>query len=1281
MSLHSLYVCKKQGFDFEAKKLLREIRELLGIKSVGDLKVINRYYVSGISPVVFEKAKGNVFSEPQVDSITDVLPGADETFAVEYLPGQFDQRADSCEQCIQFISGGDRPCVKAAKVYLLYKEDSCTKISNEDVARIKNHIINPVESRESSLDVPVDIDERYEQAPRIELVEDFPRSGNISGDEANDFIKAYGLAMDAGDLKVCAEYFASEKRLPTMTELKVIDTYWSDHCRHTTFLTELSEVKIDDVAVQRAYERYLKLRSDLEINKPVTFMDMATIVAKHLKVSGILTTVLETEEINACTVKVKVNVNGKDEDWLYLFKNETHNHPTEIEPFGGAATCIGGAIRDPLSGRSYVYQAMRLSGAGDPNESIEDTLEGKLPQRTIVENAALGYSSYGNQVGIATGLVDEVYHSGFKAKRMEVGAVVGAVEEARVRHLIPEEGDAIVLLGGKTGRDGCGGATGSSKSHDMESITSCGAEVQKGNAPEERKIQRLFRNPEVSLMIKRCNDFGAGGVSVAIGELADGIFVNLDRISKKYEGLSGTELAISESQERMAVVIAREDLQRFMEFASTENLEAGHVADVTSDNRIVMEWRGEKIVDLSRDFLNTNGARKEIEVHATDTISNFVSQEKEGIEITSLKNAFFELVSDLNVASKRGLSEMFDSTIGAGNLMFPFGGKHMKTPVSVMASRFPVKGGDTDTCSMMAYGYNPYISEISCYAGANLAVIESVAKLVAAGCDLCNTYLSFQEYFEKLGDSKERWGRPMAALMGAFDAQMDLKIGAIGGKDSMSGSFEELDVPPTLISFATSVQAESRLVSEEFKQTDADVLLISSPPGEFMLPEGGVLRDYFDAVSDFVVGDTVVSAATCTYGGIAERIFKMALGNGIGFRFDGSFDVSCAFSHKYASFIVELKEGEDAGAVMSELKGNLPAGAEVFLLGKTVKEYVIGAEVLGKHEEVKVPEIEDVYYSRLSDIFPYNDKKVQRQDEICADISKKALENAKNVQDTSSARLHKKVFQSCVKPRVLIPVFPGTNCEYDTQLAFEDAGADVQVMVIKNLTASDVRESVKAMTRAVSGSQVIMIPGGFSGGDEPDGSGKFITSFFKNPELAEAVQILLDERDGLIGGICNGFQALIKLGLIPYGEIKDATSDSPTIAGNYIGRHQSRIVHTKVASNKSPWLSSSNIGDVHAVAISHGEGRFVCDDELLKRLIVNGQIATQYVDSDGRPSMDIEFNPNGSLLAIEGVTSPDGRVFGKMGHTERMRAGLYRNACTDGFADNMMFVNAVRYFK
>lgn len=1283
MKIYRIYVEKRDGFDLEARKLLHEINELLGISAVRDVRIINRYYVSDISEEILGKAKNGVFAEPQVDVILDELPDFDAAFAVEYVPGQFDQRADSCEQCIQFISGGERPKVKAAKVYLLYSDSPACGILPADIAGIKKHLINPVESREASLDMPSGIDERYEQPADVAVIEDFPRDPDMSDNVAAEFIADYGLAMDAEDLRVCAEYFAGEKRLPTMTELKVIDTYWSDHCRHTTFLTELSNVKIDDAAVAKAYSRYLELRDKLGIKKPITFMDMATIAAKELKSRGILTTVLETEEINACTVRVKVDIDGKSEDWLFLFKNETHNHPTEIEPFGGAATCVGGAIRDPLSGRSYVYQAMRVSGASEPRNPIEETLAGKLPQRTIVQAAAAGYSSYGNQVGLSTGLVDEVYHPGFTAKRMEVGAVIGAVPEAQVKHEIPCAGDVIVLLGGKTGRDGCGGATGSSKSHDEDSLSDCGAEVQKGNAPEERKLQRLFRNPQVSSMIKRCNDFGAGGVSVAIGELAGGISVDLDSVPKKYEGLSGTELAISESQERMAVVLDRSDLARFMQFADEENLEATHVADVTEEQRVVMYWRGDKIVDLSRDFLNTNGARKQAAVHSLDTINDFAKEEAGVKKINSLKSEYCNLLSDLNVASKRGLVEMFDSTIGAGNLIFPFGGKYMKTPASVMACRFPVLSGVTNTCSMMAYGYNPFISSKSCYAGANLAVIESAAKLVAAGGDLDNAYMSFQEYFEKTGSSPARWGKPMGALMGAFDAQMDLRIAAIGGKDSMSGSFEDLNVPPTLISFAVSVQDEKRLVSEEFKRANADVLLITPVLNEFSLPCGGSLRNYFDAVSKFITSESVVSAATCTYGGIAERIFKMLLGNGVGFRFDDSFDISRAFTHSYASFIIEVQAGQDTDALMEALKSELPHGAGVELLGRTTSDYVLSASVGGKCEDVAVSELESVYYSQLDDIFPYRtEKSAGERNAACEDI---AVADKSGQAERSRAevdiQLAKTPASSHVKPKVLIPVFPGTNCEYDTQYVFEQAGAAVRIILVKNMSASGVQESVQTMAAAIADSQIIMIPGGFSGGDEPDGSGKFITSFFRHPLLAGEIGKLLEQRDGLIGGICNGFQALIKLGLLPYGEIREATVASPTIASNKIGRHQSRIVRTKVVSNKSPWLASCDIGDIHMVAISHGEGRFVCEPELLKTLIANGQIATQYVDHDGKPSMDIEFNPNGSLLAVEGISSPDGRIFGKMGHSERMRKGLYRNIGAADFGDNQMFANAVRYFK
>ncbi len=1283
MNLYRVYVGKKKGFDQEAEKLLSEINELLGIGSVKNVQIINRYYVSGIDPDLLEQAKKGVFSEPQVDVVLDELPDADAMFAVEYVPGQFDQRADSCEQCIQFISGGERPVVKNAKVYLLHSAGAPggAGIGTEDVERIKRHIINPVESREAALEMPQSIIERYEEPADVIRVHDFPNDENISDADAMQFIEKYGLAMDAGDLRVCAKYFASEERVPSMTELRVIDTYWSDHCRHTTFSTELKDVRIEDGAVEKAYKRYLNLRGDLGIKKPVTLMDMATIVAKHLRAAGELNSIPDSEEVNACTVRVKADVDGKDEDWLFLFKNETHNHPTEIEPFGGAATCIGGAIRDPLSGRGYVYQAMRLTGAGDPRTPVSETLSGKLPQRTIVQTAAAGYSSYGNQVGLATGFVDEIYHPGFVAKRMEVGAVIGAAPEAQVRHLVPEPGDVIVLLGGKTGRDGCGGATGSSKSHDADSLAECGAEVQKGNAPEERKIQRLFRNKEVSSMIKRCNDFGAGGVSVAIGELAPGVTVNLDKVPKKYDGLDGTELAISESQERMAVVLAAHDLGRFLAYAAEENLEATHVADVTEEERVVMYWRGDRIVDLSRAFLNTNGAKKEIAIHVKNMPAHSIKTPKK--KITSLKKEYENLLSDINVANKRGLKEMFDSTIGAGNLIFPFGGVHMKSPASVMACRFPVLQGRTTTCSMLSCGYNPFISSESCYAGANLAVIESISKLVAAGGDLKNAYMSFQEYFEKPGRIASRWGKPMASLMGAFDAQMDLGIAAIGGKDSMSGSFENMDVPPTLISFAASVQDESRIVTEEFKKSGSTVILITPEVNEFGLPNGANLRKYFDVVSEFITGESVVAAATITYGGIAERIFKMAIGNGTGFKFSEKFEMSRAFEYSYGAFVAELSENQDADACVFTLKSVLPRGSNVEVLGHTDLQYEISGIIDGMRETLSLAELEDIYDAPLKEIFPYDFKAKAGSSSEILDISEcmSAGVLGKNAPIRRQIKLCKTPVVSNVKPRVLIPVFPGTNCEYDTQAAFEDAGAAADVLVINNISPAGLKDSVKRMADAIGQSQIIMIPGGFSGGDEPDGSGKFITAFFRHPQIRDEIRKLLDERDGLIGGICNGFQALIKLGLVPYGQIRDATEDSPTIAGNIINRHQSRMVRTKIISNKSPWLSSCDIGDVHMVAISHGEGRFICREPMLKDLIANGQIATQYVDHSGRPSMDIEFNPSSAMLAIEGITSPDGRVFGKMGHTERMRDGLYKNLGVEHFPDNGMFANSVKYFK
>lgn len=1250
MKVNRIYVEKKTGFDLQAAGLQKDVKELLGITSVTNIRVLNRYDVSHIEDEVFQYCLTTVFSEPQVDTVMKDLPQADYTFAVEYLPGQFDQRADSCKQCIQFITGGERPSVKTAFVYLIYGN-----LTKEESESIKKYLINPVESREASLELPDNIDFSYEEPEMVKQIEDFPKS--ISDEtELKNFIANYSLAMDALDLKVLIDYFESENRIPTITELRVVDTYWSDHCRHTTFSTQLDNVEIEDEHVKIGWERYLNLRKDLNRTKPIDLMDIATIGTKYLKKEGLLEKLDESEEINACTVKADVKVNENTEKWLFFFKNETHNHPTEIEPFGGAATCIGGAIRDPLSGRAYVYQAMRVTGAGNPTLPMSQTIAGKLPQRTLVRTAAAGYSSYGNQIGLATGMVNEIYHEGYKAKRMEVGAVVGAAPQENVVRLVPKDGDIVLLLGGKTGRDGCGGATGSSKSHNLSSLEECGAEVQKGNPPEERKLQRLFRNPKVSTMIKRCNDFGAGGVSVAIGELADGIAIYLDKVPKKYEGLDGTELAISESQERMAVVIDKKDREEFIKLANAENIEATHVADITSLNRMTMYWRDKKIVDISRDFLNSNGAKKSMDVHVNQGKA-FVSRNKNGV---SLKDDYIKLVSDLNVCSQRGLVEMFDSTIGANTVIFPYGGAYQKTPSQVMAARFPVLNAKTTTCSMMAYGFNPYISSENCYAGAYLAVVESVAKLVAAGADLNNCYLSFQEYFERLGEDKIRWGKPLSSLLAALEAQLDLKIAAIGGKDSMSGSFEDLDVPPTLISFAVSVTDETKIVSNEFKKAGNKILLLSPNYEENGIPNRKEIRNYMENISKIITSGLVSSASTIGYGGIAELIFKNCIGNRLGFEFAKETYYSGIFEYKYGSFLIEIEEDK-----MDELRKLLTSATHMTILGALSEEYKIKAYFNQQLQELDLEELEQAYSLPLENVFPSK------------------LEDNTNVDKISYEAQTKKIYNVNVpvtKPRVLIPVFPGTNCEYDTAAAFERAGAETDILIITNRTPNDVHSSIQAMKEKIKKANIIMLPGGFSGGDEPDGSGKFITAFLRNPEIASEIDALLNQRDGLMGGICNGFQALIKLGLLPYGKICDATDSSPTLAVNKIGRHQSSLVRTRIASNKSPWLASAKIDDVHMVAISHGEGRFVCNDELLNELIKQGQIATQYVDYNNNPSMDIRFNPNGSVMAVEGITSPDGRIFGKMGHTERMAEGLYRNVKMKDTVENRMFTDAVRYF-
>ena len=1243
-----IYVEKKPGFDVEARGLQRELTDILGIAGITRLRIINRYDVEGISEELFRSCVPTVFSEPQVDTATESLPVTTDApgtsvFAVEYLPGQFDQRADSASECIQLISQGERPTVRSAKVYVLEGD-----LAPESVEAVKHYVINPVEAREASLEPRATLAMETPEPEPVEVLDGFL---SLTQDELAAFIDRRGLAMDLADITFCQQYFASEKRNPTITEIKVIDTYWSDHCRHTTFGTQLDEVTIDDDVVKAAFDRYLEMRHELDRDeKPVTLMDMGTIGAKYLKHTGQLKNLDESEEINACTVKVTVDVDGEDEDWLFLFKNETHNHPTEIEPFGGAATCIGGAIRDPLSGRSYVYQAMRVTGAADPTVPVSQTLEGKLPQRKIVTTAAAGYSSYGNQIGLATGQVSELYHPGYVAKRMEVGAVVGATPASHVRREEPRPGDKIVLLGGRTGRDGIGGATGSSKAHNVESIEKDGAEVQKGNAPMERKLQRLFRREDACRLIKRCNDFGAGGVSVAIGELADGLDIDLNQVPKKYEGLDGTELAISESQERMAVALAADDVDEFMGYAREENLEATVVATVTAEPRVRIRWNGDAIVDLSRAFLSSNGAPKHQAAHVERQGSWEPSWEG-----ATLAERLRALVTDLNVASNKGLSERFDSTIGAGTVLMPFGGKTQLTPAQAMVAKFPV-AGETTTCSAMAWGFNPYLTSANQYAGAYLAVVESVCRLVATGFTREKAYLSFQEYFERLRTEPERWGKPVAAVLGALMAQIDLGVGSIGGKDSMSGSFEDLDVPPTLVSFAVSTGSVDRVVSPEFKGAGHRVVCLD--PAVYhddWTPDLAGLTEVLGLVEQLTASKQALAISTPGYGGAAEALFKMCVGNRIGVACDPHVPVDTQFLPAYGSFIIELADGAEIPAHTDAI--------HVHEVGVTTEAYAL--ELGG--ETVDLAPVQEAWEGAIEGVFPYRTPAAE----------KASLEPVEQVS-FSAAAPHVYAGEKFARPRVVIPVFPGTNCEYDTARAFARAGAVPQVLVVNNLTPEAVAESAEALVKAIGQSQIVMIPGGFSGGDEPDGSAKFITAFFRAPQVTEAVRDLLQKRDGLMLGICNGFQALVKLGLVPYGDIVDATPDAPTLTFNTIARHQSRLVRTRVASNLSPWLSRCQVGDVHTVAISHGEGRFVANDEVLAKLLANGQVATQYVDEAGAPSMDLAVNPNGSVLAIEGITSPDGRVFGKMGHSERSGAGLYQNVPGEKYQP--IFEGGVAYF-
>ena len=1227
--VYRIYVEKKPGFDGEAQGLLHELVDLVGIRNLTGLRLLNRYDVEGIDNVLFQQAIPTVFSEPPVDVTYDALPDAKTVFAVEYLPGQFDQRADSASECIQLLSQGERPAVRSARVYLLDGE-----LTADDLAAIKKYVINPVEAREASLDERSTLKMEFAIPTEVETLTGFTA---LDDDALEAFRNEKGLAMDHADIVFCQNYFKSEHRDPTITEIRLIDTYWSDHCRHTTFGTILDDVKIDDELVQAAFDRYMALRAETGRDKKNrTLMDCATIGAKALKQRGILKNLDESEEINACTVKIKCDVDGEQQDWLFLFKNETHNHPTEIEPFGGAATCIGGAIRDPLSGRSYVYQAMRVTGAADPLKPVSETMPGKLPQRKLVTTAAAGYSSYGNQIGLATGQVAELYHPGYAAKRMEIGAVVGATPASHVRREEPAPGDVVILLGGRTGRDGVGGATGSSKAHKLTSLETCGAEVQKGNAPIERKLQRLFRREDACRLIKRCNDFGAGGVSVAIGELADGLHIDLNKVTRKYEGLDGTELAISESQERMAVAVAAEDAETFMKYAAEENLEATIVATVTEEKRMREVWNGKTIVDLSREFLNSNGAERHANAHI---LPGHVWQPQ--FAGVSFEEKMESMVSNLNVCSQKGLGERFDSTIGAATVLMPYGGKYQLTPTMAMAAKLPVDG-ETTTCSGMAWGFNPYLTEADPYRGAYLAVVESVTKLVCAGFHHEDMYLTFQEYFEHMNDKPERWGKPLAALLGALDAQMGLGIASIGGKDSMSGSFEKLDVPPTLVSFATAIGKANKVVSTEFKKPESTVVLIRPiTDPETGCPNFFSLKANYKVVEDMIESGMVASACSVGYGGIAEALFKMGLGNHIGFKMRADLGTHQMFEPMYGSIVLEMVSDAPAGEI----------------LGETTKEYTF--EACG--ETLDMAQLQEIWEAKLEPVYPY----------------RKAGPTVEPITGSLTAPAAPKI--GVAKPKVIIPVFPGTNCEYDTAKAFARAGADPEILVIRNLTPADVTASCEALVKAIDNSQIVMLPGGFSGGDEPDGSAKFIASFFRSPAVTEAVRRLLQQRDGLMLGICNGFQALIKLGLVPYGDIREISQYDPTLTFNTIGRHQSMLVRTRIASTGSPWLSKCAVGDEYTVAISHGEGRFVAPQQVLDKLIANGQVATQYVDLEGQPTMDQRYNPNGSVLAIEGITSPDGRVFGKMGHSERYGERLYKNVTGDKYQP--IFEGGVNYFK
>ena len=1249
-SVRRIYVEKKQPYAVHAKELKEEVKRYLGIKSINNVRVLIRYDVENLSDATYKQALGTVFSEPPVDNCYEnEFKKADGSFvfSVEYLPGQFDQRADSAEQCVKLLNEKENPVIRSATTYVFEGD-----IDDQDKEKIKEYCINPVDSREASENIPETLVQEFDEPADVAIFDGFRQ---MSEDELKKLYESLNLAMTFKDFLHIQNYFKNEEnREPSVTEIRVLDTYWSDHCRHTTFQTELKNVKFEDgyynAPIEASYEMYEAARKELFKDRPdkyVSLMDIALMGMRKLKADGKLDDMEESDEINACSIVVPVEIDGKTEEWLIFFKNETHNHPTEIEPFGGAATCLGGAIRDPLSGRGYVYQAMRVTGAADPTVSMKDTLPGKLPQRKIVTGAAKGYSSYGNQIGLATGLVNEIYHPNYVAKRMEIGAVMGAAPRRNVIRENSDPGDIIILLGGRTGRDGIGGATGSSKAHTTKSIDVCGAEVQKGNAPTERKIQRLFRREEVSSIIKKCNDFGAGGVSVAIGELADGLKVNLDKVPKKYAGLDGTELAISESQERMAVVVDSKDVDKMLKYAEEENLEAVAVAEVTEEPRLVLSWRDKVIVDLSRAFLDTNGAHQETDVVVTmpDEKANYFDEKK---DTTDVKKAWLDTLSDLNVCSQKGLVEMFDSSIGAASVYMPYGGKYQLTPTQSMVAKLPMSEGKCDTVTMMSYGLDPYLASWSPYHGSVYAVISSVAKIVAAGGDYSKIRFTFQEYFRRLGEDPKRWGEPMAALLGVYDAQIKLGLPSIGGKDSMSGTFNDIDVPPTLCSFAVDIAKTGDVVSPELKKAGNVLVKFDIEKDKYSLPVYDKLMSLYSKITDMIKSKVIVSAYAVGFGGICEAVSKMAFGNGLGVKIDESVDRDELFAKEYGSIIAEVS-ADDLDKITAEYK-------KIALVTDDA-EFVYGDAVISMKEAL------ENWTGKLESVFPTRSdvEQIELEDKL---FDAKTVYTAKN---------------KVARPKVFIPVFPGTNCEYDTTKAFELAGADVKTVVFKNMTESQIVESVNAFEAAIKESQILMFSGGFSAGDEPDGSAKFIASIFRNPKIMEAVHELLQKRDGLALGICNGFQALIKLGLVPFGEIKPQTADAPTLTTNSIGRHISKSVYTKVVTNKSPWLMKAELGGVYAIPASHGEGRFVAPKNVIDNLFANGQVATRYVDLNGVPTMDEDYNPNGSYAAIEGITSPDGRVLGKMAHSERIGDSVAINIV--GNQNQHIFESGVSYFK